>query len=126
LGEPEVDDLPDIVRLLKMRLAEESDLRLLVICGALSGRHVRFVLDDVLAPTMASRVAILGLPYDRFDVDQWWRSRSGLKQIFSEICSLGFTLATGTQPRDPPPATDPEAIEAHLRRRFGGAACYVP
>jgi hypothetical protein len=124
LSDPEVDDLPGAVRLLRTRLTAEPDSRLLVICGALSGRHVRFVLDDVLEPEVASRVAILGLPYDRFDLQQWWRSRSGLKQVFSELCSLGFTLAVGTEPQEAPPLVDPEAIEAQLQLRFGEAACY--
>jgi hypothetical protein len=124
LRDPEVDDLPDAVRLLRTHLAAEPEVRLLVICGALSGRHVRFVLNDVLEPQVASRTAILGLPYDRFDVDQWWKSRSGLKQVFSELCSLGFTLAVGTQPQAAPPLVEAEAIEKELRRRFGEAACY--
>jgi hypothetical protein len=124
LSDPEVDDLPDAVRLLRTRLAADSDSSLLVICGALSGRHVRFVLDDILEPQVASRIAILGLPYDRFDMQQWWRSRSGLKQVFSELCSLGFTLAVGTEPQEPLPLVDPQAIEAQLQLRFGEAACY--
>jgi hypothetical protein len=124
LRDPEVDDLPDAVRLLRTHLGPEPDFRLLVICSALSGRHVRFVLDEVLDPQVAARVAILGLPDDRFNVDQWWKSRSGLKEVFREVCSLGFTLAVGTKPLAPPPRVDAGAIERQLRRRFGDAACY--
>lgn len=125
LSDPEVDDLPDAVRLLGRTLAGKPDVRLVVSCGALSGRHVRFVLDDVLDSGISSRVAVLGLPYDRFNLQQWWRSRSGLKQVFSELCTLGFTLVVGTEPREPPPLVDPQAIEAHLRQRYGEAACYA-
>src|SRR5690606_10999953 len=39
LSDPTLDDLPDAVRLLRSRLTAESESRLLVICGAMSGRH---------------------------------------------------------------------------------------
>lgn len=126
LSDPDVDDLPDAVRLLGARLGEAPESRLLIICGAMSGRHVQYVLDDVLEPPIAARVDILGMPYDRFEMQQWWRSRSGLKQVFGELCALGFTLGVGTEPQEPPPPVDPDAIEAELRRRFGEAACYAP
>lgn len=124
LGDLEVDDLPDAVRLLGARLETQPDLRLMIICGALSGRHVQYVLQDVLEPDAADRISILGLPYDRFPMQRWWRSRSGLKQVFNELCALGFTLVAGTEPQAPPPLVGPEAIEEELQQRFGEAACY--
>jgi len=124
IGDLPARELSDVARSIQRRLRKSPELQVLVVCASLQGRHVRYVLDAVLTPEQAGQVSILGLPYDEFDAENWWQSRAGLKQIFTQACEMGFTLVTGTAPSTAGDEIDPNAIEADLQDRFGSSACY--
>lgn len=120
----DVTDFCDTARVLESTLSKQVTGDVLLICNGLDGRHVRFVVEDVLSPELAKRVHILGLPYDDFDMQAWWKSRTGLKQVFGQCCAFGFTLVWGTKPRPAAARPDPDAMERELAGLLTGTSCY--
>jgi hypothetical protein len=83
IREDEAVGMADFARVVAARIRQAPDTRLLIVCGAFDARYVQWVFDDVLGGRFAGQFSVLGLPYDDFDTNQWWRSRSGLKQVFN-------------------------------------------
>ena len=82
-------------RLLQRWMGDRSDVRLVVLCDRFASRYQRFVVDAVLGPADAARVAIRGLPDRRYDESNWWKRRRGVKEFVLGSIALTYLWCQG-------------------------------
>ncbi len=73
-------------------LRENPHASVVVLCDQLNTRREHFLAKRLLSSDEHRRVVINGLPHTTFDVNYWWKSRDGWKQVFNSSVSLTFTL----------------------------------
>lgn len=122
----EVTGVGDVARAVRQRGAEDPAAMVVLVCGAIEGRHIKLVFDEVLEDPLRSHYAIRGLPADEFDVASWWRHRRGWKEVFGQLCQIGWTVLVGTGPHEIAVQVDPDVIEQEIRDQSGGAPCLEP
>ncbi len=82
-------------RLLRRWMSRRRQPRILLICDRFRSAYERFVLDSVLPPDQSGSVTILALPDRRYDEANWWKSRTGLKELFYAYLALGYARLHG-------------------------------
>ena len=75
-------------RFLEAWLDERPKARVLLLCNRFAGRFWRRVLDSVLQSEHRDNVAVWALPDPLCDETNWWRTRSGFKNVFNSYVSL--------------------------------------
>ncbi len=101
-------------------LEDHADTRVLLVCERLESRRCRFVLDAVLGPERSARVGILGLPDEQYDETNWWKCRSGCKDLFYGYVGLAYSWWMGEN-RPERTKWDPDEYERGLIRLREGA-----
>jgi len=83
-------------------LDEHPSAEVLLLCSCFRSRRSRLILDTVLSPHDAARVRILALRDRRYDETNWWKSRLGMKNLFSAYVCLIFAWCQGEDVPDRP------------------------
>lgn len=96
-------------------LEEHADADVLLLCDRFGSRRWQFILNTVLGQHRADAVKILALPDGGYDETNWWKSRSGVKDLFYRYVALVYAWCriTDTPERSP---WDPDKYERILRR----------
>jgi hypothetical protein len=102
-------------------MADRPDAQPLVLCDEFASRYHRHIFDCVLDKPVAARVHIRALNASAFDGMEWWRTRSGAKQIAFAYLSLGFAWFNGESPDPMSDDWDADELERALRERWRSA-----
>jgi len=82
-------------RLLGDWLQNHPDARVQLLCNRFSGRYYRTVLDATLEPASAARVGLSPVSNFRFDENNWWQSRYGVKGFLINFLLLSYAKLHG-------------------------------
>jgi hypothetical protein len=104
---------------LKEWLTAHPDATAIWLTGRFRSRETRHVLDQVLSPTTSHRVSVEGLADRRYDETNWWRSRSGWKDLFHAYLGLGYVTLVGRSSYGQD-EWNPDVYEASLRSQVRG------
>ncbi len=97
-------------------LQEQDDAGVVVLCERFNSRCLRYQLDTILSPEHAARVSLLALPDRRYNEQDWWRSRTGLKQFVYAGIDLAATWWFGPEGEaEDVPRWTPDEYEKQLR-----------
>jgi hypothetical protein len=107
-------------RLLQTWLQERPEASIVVLCSRFQSGQRRYVLDTVLAPADARRVAVRGLADPRYDETNWWKSRSGVKAVMFGWLRLIYAWGRG-EDRDVPRRYTADEYQTLLKTTFGEA-----
>ncbi len=123
-------DVDDAARMIARALRDSPETRAIVLCDRLNGRNVRMVFASVPGQPLVSRgvdsrVGVLGMPNDRFDEGDWWKSRAGWKGVFNSACQLVFTMVRGADAKREPFAWDADDYERRFVSTHGEAGCHA-
>ncbi len=119
-------DVDDAARMISQALRDSPETRAIVLCDRLHGRNLRMVLASVAGEPPGPHVAVLGMPNDRFDESNWWRSRAGWKGVFNAGCQLVFTMVRGVDTERDPFSWDADDFERQFLSAYGEAGCGAP
>ena len=84
----------EAARCLRAWLQEHPDARPLILCHRFHSRYQRYVLDELLEED-ASRVFVRALPGRCGKETDWWKSRSGVKNVFFGYFRLAYARCMG-------------------------------
>lgn len=84
------------------------------IVSRFRSRENRLVLDQALSAELARRVFVVGLVDRQFDENNWWKSRTGWREVFSAYLHLSYALIVG-KPVDRQSEWNPDEYEKNLK-----------
>lgn len=105
----------DQARMLDGFLADHPDSIVLVLSAELYAQIDRVVIGSIVAKERSRRVAVRALPDRRFRASNWWKSRDGLKAVFSAYVTLLYARYVG-EPKDLPKYMTPDEYEQESLR----------
>jgi hypothetical protein len=108
----------DAARALGAWLAEHPRLDVILLCDRFESRARRVVLRRILGPGPAGRIHFMALPDCRYDENDWWTSRTGVKEFFNAWLGLLYARLVG-EPPDRAEPWDPDRYESELAKRLG-------
>lgn len=104
-------------------MEEHPDTRVAVLCERFASHDMRLRIDAVVASDAARRIDIWALPDRRYDEHNWWRSRTGIRQVVLRSIAFAYTWCQGGA-SDPPETLTIEQYEAVVQKkvlRVGGS-----
>jgi hypothetical protein len=81
----------DPLCLLAAWMEEHPDLRTAVLCERFASRGLRLRIDAAATRAVAGRIDTWALPDRRYDEHNWWRSRTGVRQLVLNSIALAYT-----------------------------------
>jgi uncharacterized SAM-binding protein YcdF (DUF218 family) len=75
------DDVWSMVRAIQVWLAEHPKDTMVLLGSRFRGAYLRRAIDRTIKPDQAARVRIYGLTDRRYNENDWWKSRAGLKEF---------------------------------------------
>ena len=100
-------------RLVDGWLAEHADDRIVVFCDRFQSELLADVYDSEVDRMRRSRVAFVGLTDRRYDENDWWKSKVGIKAFFEATVDLIYVRMLGERP-ERRVKWDPEQYEEAL------------
>jgi hypothetical protein len=94
-------------------LERHPQSRVQLLCDRFRSRCWRMLLDKQLTPDQAGRVSLRALPQQEYDETNWWRKRSGIRDLMLESLAILYTWSPWKDGEARLPS-DPEGYE----RRF--------
>jgi hypothetical protein len=89
----------------------------IVLCNRFNSRQRRVVLDQIVGPEPAGRIHLVALADRRYDENDWWTTRTGVKDFFSGWLGLVYARLVGEPPRRAEP-WDPDRYQSELAERL--------
>jgi hypothetical protein len=108
----------DSIGLLAAWLKEHPKLRAAVLCERFSSRGLRLRIDAAATGDVAGRIDIWALPDRRYDEQNWWRTRTGIRQLVLNSIALAYTWRQNGSDQAPD-TLNVEQYEALVERRMG-------
>jgi hypothetical protein len=102
-------------RCLRVWMEDHPGTRILLLCDRFEGGGLRFVISLVLEARELERVVFRGLPDERYDETNWWRSRMGWRAMASAVFDLTYFRLHGEDAERPYLSFDPDAYERSLQ-----------
>lgn len=84
-----------VAHALQAWLAEQPRTRVLVLCDRFKSGNLRFIVSRVMQTGESERVAFRGLPDQRYDETNWWRSRAGVRAFTGAAFELAYDCLHG-------------------------------
>lgn len=81
-----------------------------------SSKRTRQLVNLAMSRALSHRVTIVGLPDRRFDENNWWKSRVGIKTFVTTMLGLIHTNLMGLPQRSKSSSWDPDEYELQLAR----------
>ncbi len=100
-------------------LTAHPGAKVLVACNPLGSSRQRYVLDKVLGPATAKRVKMAILSDSKYSMENWWRTRIGVKGFMYAWLGLFYAWAEGDDAR-PLPAGAAD-FQREIRAKIGEA-----
>jgi hypothetical protein len=100
-------------------LKAHPNTRVWMACSPFNSGRLRYVLDKVLGPADAARVGLIWLPDPGSGVDNWWRSRRGVKDFMYAWLELIYAWTGGDRARPLPVGA--AAFQQEIRAQIGEA-----
>jgi hypothetical protein len=98
------------VTLMGQWLNKNPERRIHVLCDQFQSRGLRRAAESSLHSATASRITLGTLVDQRFSVDDWWRTRLGIRAVFDAY--LGLTRSVlGLRSPEPPDYLTPDQYE---------------
>ena len=91
-------------------LKRNPQSRLQILCSRFNSRRWRWLLDSYLTSDEAQRVSVRALPKQEYDETNWWRKRSGIRDLMFGYLTLVYAW-TGSRDCEAELPADPEAYE---------------
>jgi hypothetical protein len=73
-----------------------------IYCSRFGSRRMDMLCHRLLAPTTRGRIVVVPLADRRFDESNWWKSRSGIKELFGSAFRLTYAWLRGVDRRSRP------------------------
>lgn len=94
----------------------EPEVTVTIVCKEFASRSVRCGCRRYLgasALALSAHVRLFGVRDERYDANNWWRSRTGAKELFLGFIDLAYAASNGNMLGDGP-AWDPDRYEREL------------
>jgi len=82
---------------LGQHLQQNTASKVIVLTDRISTRLYRQICSSTLDAEIASRISVVGLPEQMFDLQNWWHSRVGMRNVVIAILELLHAYAHGGQ-----------------------------
>jgi hypothetical protein len=113
-------DAWDHARLIQAWLQDHEQAKVVLYCNRFHGGLLRMVLNNVLGPADAGRVAVHGVDDPRYDETNWWKSRTGVKAWLFGWLELAYSWKVG-EGRVHPTQLSADEYQAMVAQEFGEA-----
>ena len=107
----------DSARAFRAWSAQHSELRVIVLCNRFNSRERLVVLTQILGPEAVERIHLVALADRRYDENDWWTTRTGVKDFFNGWLGLLYARLLGEPPRRAEP-WDPDRYQSDLAERL--------
>ena len=97
-------------------LEGQPQVTVVALCDSLWSRRLRYILDRLLDEPARGNVVVHALPNRELDLDAWWKTRLGWKDLFSAWFNYGYARCFG--PDEPGEIADPVEYQASLEARW--------
>jgi len=97
--------------------AQHSELRVIVLCSRFNSRERLVVLTQILGSEAVARIHLMALADRRYDENNWWKTRAGVKDFFHGWLGLLYARLLGEPPRRAEP-WDPDRYQSELAERL--------
>ena len=104
-------------RAFRASAAQHSELRVIVLCNRFNSRERLVVLTQILGPEAVERIHLVALADRRYDENDWWTTRTGVKDFFGAWLGLLYARLPGEPPRRAEP-WDPDRYQSDLAERL--------
>jgi hypothetical protein len=98
-------------------LAQHPERNVILLCNRFNSRECLVVLEQTLAPGAAGRIHLIALADRRYDENDWWTTRTGVKDFFGGWLGLMYARLLGEPPRRAEP-WDPDRYQSELAKRL--------
>jgi hypothetical protein len=116
ISQPPIATDWELVERLSDRLAADSTASVVILCDQFSGGRWRQIVRDTVPDEVAPRIRVRSAENSVVHLDDWWRSKAGLREIFHAYLGLIFASLHGREGA-PADESSAEAYEALSRLR---------
>jgi hypothetical protein len=116
-------EVEDAARIVRASLERSPGTDAVLLCDRFRSRNVRKIYEQILEDDLSQRVRVMGLARDDCDETNWWKSRTGWKEVLFGGLELGFTVLVGVEGPPTERSFDPDEFERQFLSDFGSIVC---